>query len=648
MKIVVFDIESEEIPKEGVNHVKVIWCIVCKEVGGKTEVFTRNGELGYKTLGEFKDYARDVDYWVAHNGLSFDVPVVNRVLDAQIPEDKIIDTFVVSRLVNYSRYNTHSLAEIGQSLGEPKTHFNDWSELTQEMVDYCIQDVVVNEKIYNTYKRFIWSDDWKEALRLEHQMVLVNNEMSNNGFLFDIPKAKDLLSQIKSRMNDLEQVFQTIWPPQLEEVNRLQYKSKQDGSLFQTVLSAMERYPSTKVEKGESGSLELVCFEPVSFKPGSPKDRVEKLWQAGWSPTEKTKTHFKFSREAEPNKFWGKTKLTQELFDEKKEHFEFYGWTVGETNLETLPAEAPEGANRLAEWLTLEGRRSSLEEWLGCVQDDSRIHGKFWNIGAWTHRMSHSNPNQANIFSPFHGSVRNAVEQVKFDYDEQLRALWTTDKVLVGTDADGIQARLLAHFMESEAYRDSIVNGRKEDQTDIHNLNRRALGLDHITRDDAKTFLYAFLLGAGTGKIASILRTGNKQAKQAMDNFLENIPELKDLKQGKIPSDARRGYFEGLDGRKVLCDSEHLMLAGYLQNGEAVAMKRWILEWKRMADEFGLWYRMVDFVHDEVQVEVETESDGKLLIQIQEKAMAKVSKDLGLFCPLTVSGDIGYSWAETH
>jgi DNA polymerase-1 len=643
LKIVVFDIETEAIPKEGTDHVKVIWCIVCKEVGGKTEVFTLNGELGYRPLEEFNDYARDVDYWVAHNGLSFDVPVCNRILSSGTPTDKVIDTFVVSRLINYNRFATHSLAEIGHSLGEPKTLFNDWSGLSQEMVDYCIQDVVVNEKIYNSYKRFIWADEWQPSLRLEHQMVLVNNEMTTNGFLFDIPKAKDLLSQIKSRMADLEEVFQTVWPPQLEEVNRIQYRVKADGSLYKNVEDAMSRYPKTTVQKGE-----LVCFDYVSFKPGSPKDRVEKLWQAGWNPTEKTKTHFKFSREAEPGKMWGKTKLTEALFKEKQEHFEFYGWTVGETNLQTVPEDAPEGTKRLAEWLTLEGRRSSLEEWLGCVQEDSRIHGKFWNIGAWTHRMSHSAPNQANIFSPFHGEVRTAVDQVKSDYDEQLRGLWHTDKVLVGTDADGIQARLLAHFMKSEAYRDAIVNGRKEDETDIHNLNRRALGLEHVTRDMAKTFLYGWLLGAGTAKVASILRTGNKQAKQAMDNFLENIPELKELKQGKIPTDARRGYFEGLDGRKVLCDSEHLMLAGYLQNGEAVAMKRWIIEWKGMADRFGLWYRLVDFVHDEVVCEVETEEDGKLLMQIQEKAMEKVSNELGLFCPLTISGDIGKTWVDVH
>lgn len=643
MRTVIFDCETTAIPKEGIRFVDTIWCIVCKELGGKPRVFTKDGELGYETLDDFVTYTQSVDRWVAHNGLSFDVPVVNRLLGPCIEELSVVDTFVMSRLVNYSRYNTHSLDELGAALGEPKGKFNDWSCLSQEMVDYCIQDVVVNEKIYKTYQRFVDADDWKDAVELEHRMVLVNNEMTENGFLFDIPEAKVLLSSIKTRMNDLEQVFQSVWPPELEEVNRIQFRMKADGTLYKSVEEAYSKYPEVRQEGSE-----LVCFDYVEFKPGSPKDRIEKLWDAGWSPIEKTKTHFKFSREGKAGSMWGKTKLTEELFKEKAEHFNYYGWTVGETNLQTLPEDASEGARRLAEWLTLEGRRSSLEEWLGCVSDDSRIHGKFWNIGAWTHRMAHSSPNQANIFAPFHGEPRNAVEQVKADYDKSLRALWTTDKVLVGTDADGIQLRLLAHFMESESYRDAILEGRKEDETDIHNLNKRALGLNHINRDDAKTFIYAWLLGAGTGKVASILRTGAKQARQAMDNFLESIPELGDLKQKKIPSDAGRGYFVGLDGRKVLCDSEHLMLAGYLQNGEAVAMKKWIIEWKRMADEAGLWHKLVDFVHDEVVCEVETEEDGKELMLIQEKAMEKVSDDLGLFCPLTISGDIGKTWVDVH
>ena len=644
MRVVVFDMETEAIPPTGVGGVDTIWCIVCKEIGVDGHVvFTRNGEFGYRSLTEFKSYASGVDKWVAHNGLGFDVPVVNRVLGANIDPQDVVDTFVVSRLVNYSRYATHSLDELGQRLGVLKGKFNDWSQLTQEMIDYCIQDVVVTEKVYDMYKKYINDPEWQQSMRLEHDLVLVNNDMTENGFMFDKAKAMVLLEYIKMEMSVLEDRFQEQWPPSIQEVNRLQYRSKADGTLYATTQSAIDRYPKTWVDNGD-----LVCGDYVSFNPGSTKDRIEKLWDAGWKPIEKTKGHNKFLREAEVGKPYGKTKMTSALYNEKKEHFDYYGWTVSETNLMTLPESAPEGAKQLAEWLCLEGRRSSLTEWINCVCDDGRIRGKFWGIGAWTHRMSHSSPNMANIFSPFHGTPRNAVERVKEKYDRDLRALWTTDKVLVGTDADGIQLRILCHYMKSEEYRDAILEGSKEDETDIHNVNKRALGLNHINRDDAKTFIYAWVLGAGGAKVASILRTGTRQVKAAVDSFLASLPGLKKLKQGQIKRDAMRGFFTGLDGRKVLCNSDHLMLAGYLQNAEKVCTAMWILEWRKLANEAGLWYRHVDYVHDEVQVEVLTEEDGARLIEIQQKAIRNVSDRLDLFCPLDVSGTVGYSWAETH
>ena len=176
--------------------------------------------------------------------------------------------------------------------------------------------------------------------------------------------------------------------------------------------------------------------------------------------------------------------------NERLEKFKVYGWRVNESNLNTLPESAPQEAKDLAKWLTLEGRRSSLEEWLGCVQDDGKIHGKFWFIGAWTHRMSHSKPNQANIPSEFHKEPKTAVEEVKDKYDKHLRECFKVaeDEWLVGCDAEGIQLRVLAHYMKSEEYREAIVSGKKELETDIHNLNRKALGLSHIDRDDSKTF----------------------------------------------------------------------------------------------------------------------------------------------------------------
>jgi DNA polymerase-1 len=340
------------------------------------------------------------------------------------------------------------------------------------------------------------------------------------------------------------------------------------------------------------------------------------------------------------------------VIEDKKEHYAKYGWTCDETNLATLPDSAPEAAHLLTEWLCLEGRRSSLAEYAEAYnKEDGRIHPKFWNIGAWTHRMSHSKPNLANIVAPWDSrkDPNTGVDRIKAEYDTAIRGLFiaTPSTVLVGTDADAIQLRLLAHYMESDRYVEAINSGSKDLGTDIHSVNMRALGLDHLSRDDAKTFIYAWLLGAGINKIAGLLRTGANGAQSAVSRFLASFPELSRLRNVKIARDAARGFFIGLDGRRIQCSSEHLMLAGYLQAGEAVVMKHANVLWRKWLDEKGIWYRQVNFVHDEWQTEAKPE-DADEVGERQCEAIRQVGLDLGVRCPLKGNYNIGANWAESH
>ena len=345
--------------------------------------------------------------------------------------------------------------------------------------------------------------------------------------------------------------------------------------------------------------------------------------------------------------------MSKETTEETKrgEKFVKYGWMCNELNLSTLPEDAPQGARNLAEWLTLEGRRSSLQEWIGHVKEDGRIHGRFTHIGAWTGRMAHSAPNQANIPAAFHGTPKTAVDIVKSEYDGRMRSLWIVEQgnYLVGTDAEGIQLRVLAHLMKSEEYIHAIVSGKKEDETDIHNVNRKALGISHVTRDMAKTFIYAFLLGAGVGKVAAVLKVNQREATEAIDNFTNSIQGLADLKKKMIPYIANRGWFRGLDGRKVPVPSEHKALAGMLQNGEAVVMKHSALAWTKAATKMGIKYKLVTWPHDEWQTEVEgTKLDAELLGNIQRQSIVDTGKKLSILCPLAGSTDIGVTWGDTH
>lgn len=334
-----------------------------------------------------------------------------------------------------------------------------------------------------------------------------------------------------------------------------------------------------------------------------------------------------------------------------KDHYDRYGWMTNEENLQSLPASAPQAAKDLVKWLTLEGRRKALTEWLKCCEEDGKIHGKYWPIGAWTHRMSHSAPNSANISAPFADTPKTPVEEIKARFDGPMRNCWiaSEDTWLVGTDAEGIQLRLLAHYMKSKEYVEAICKGDKKDETDIHNMNKKALGPICRTRDHAKTFIYAFLLGASIPKVAEILQCSNKEASQAVNNFLAALPGLKKLKDWTIPNDARRGYFIGLDGRKVKCTSEHHMLAGYLQNGEAVIMKHANILWRTRAKAEGIIFKQVNFVHDEWQTECYcTKEQAERLGEIQRQAIEDVGKELEVFCPLAGNTKVGKTWLQTH
>jgi len=141
----------------------------------------------------------------------------------------------------------------------------------------------------------------------------------------------------------------------------------------------------------------------------------------------------------------------------------------------------------------------------------------------------------------------------------------------------------------------------------------------------------------------------NPQAKKAQENFLNSLPELKRIKESMIPRDASRGYFIGLDGRKVPCTSTHLMLSGYLQNGEAVIMKHANVRWRQELDKLGINYQQQDFVHDEWQTRViGTYEEAEEVGRVQREALVYVGEDLGLFCPLEGESIIGKDWRECH
>jgi DNA polymerase-1 len=236
-------------------------------------------------------------------------------------------------------------------------------------------------------------------------------------------------------------------------------------------------------------------------------------------------------------------------------------------------------------------------------------------------------------------------------------------------DAEGIQLRIFAHYVNDPELTQSLINGRKEDKTDPHSLNQRILGSICKSRAVAKRFLYALLLGGGVGKFAEILECTRDQAQAAVDTFLERYPGFNQLRRERFPRDAERGYFEGLDGRRVklpgdtVGDRKHLAMSGYLQNGEAIIMKMACLKWHKELCNAQLnphsrgSIQIVNFVHDEWQTETPNNLETALWVaETQARALREVGEELGLNCPMAGSYwnedakdyTVGTNWNVTH
>lgn len=357
--------------------------------------------------------------------------------------------------------------------------------------------------------------------------------------------------------------------------------------------------------KGYEVGVPFQKWKTVTFNPGSRAhicDRLKHLY--GWTPTE-------FTDAGTPK--------------------------MDETTLEGLKyPEAP----LLTEYLTVEKRLGQLSEgkqaWFKAVKADGRIHGRVNQNGAVTGRMTHSSPNMAQV--PSSGSL----------YGPECRALFGVPKgkKQVGADASGLELRCLAHFMgrwDNGAYSKVILEG------DVHTTNQLAAGL--LTRNEAKTFIYAFLYGAGDGKIGSIVGKGAKRGGELKAQFLKGLPALAALIRAIQDTVRKQGYLKGLDGRRVHVRSAHAALNTLLQGAGAIVMKKALVLLDERLQEMGyipgINYEFVANVHDEFQLEVDEEL-AETVGAAATDAIFRAGEYYGFRCPLAGEFKVGNNWHDCH
>lgn len=629
-----------------------IWCVVGKDIDTKQIYIFRNL---HDECREFISWFNLIELCIGHNLLGYDLPVLRNICGVYLDVSKTLDTLVVSKLVDYPRKG-HSVEDYGIEFGFEKIKHYDFTKYSEELETYCIRDVDITHRIYNKYSRYINDPINRDSILTEHRFQLVVNSLSNNGFSFNTAKAEGLLAKVMSELAVLDKDILEAFPPRLKLIREITPKETKHGTIS---LSSIPKALRADMHEFTSGAPFSYCSW-VEFNPSSHKQIISVLNEARWSPVDKTQSHIETEREynqiksrrGDPSVDIRKKELYTRL-----QELRITGWKVNETNLETLPPSAPLAARLLAKRILLESRRRTLTEWLSLSGTDQRIHGKFYGIGAWTHRMAHQSPNTANIPNEFDTAGKKKL------YGKELRSLWQAPKnrLLVGVDAEGIQLRIFAHYIDDPEFTDALVRGKKDDKSDPHSLNQRILGDVCKSRSAAKRYIYALLLGAGQGKLQEILGCDQQAAAEAYERLLQRYTGFALLKDTIIPSDAKRGWFRGLDGRPVRIPGEtvgsrrHLAMSGYLQNGEAVVMKLATLKWHDKLKDYGAM--LVNFVHDEWQTECPNNMDIALSIaRMQADSLRLVGEEMNLRCPLAGSYyndddkdyTIATNWSKTH
>ena len=323
----------------------------------------------------------------------------------------------------------------------------------------------------------------------------------------------------------------------------------------------------------------------------------------------------------------------------------FYGWKptqmtatgkaiIDEIILTEIASDGISIAGDFAKCLDITKKLGMISEgtnaWLKLCTTASRVH-HHCSVGCATFRMSHKNPNLAQVPS-----------------DERFRKLFkaTPGQVMVGADLAGIELRMLAHYLaryDQGRYADILLNG------DIHQTNADKIG---ISRRLVKTVTYAFLYGAGDQKIGlsydNTLSSSAAKAKgkEIRNAYIEAIPGLDDL-LAAIRKASERGFVKAIDGRKVLVDSPHKALNFCLQSSAGVVAKRWLLINQQTINETKLCCSQLAFVHDELQFECDPEHAKDLSTSLVYSAAA-AGEYYKLRIPIAAEAKQGTNWSEVH
>ena len=605
------DIEGDPIPSTRV------WCAVAINVVTKEVV---------KMVGE--DQVRDwfaekvsnpATRFIGHNLLGYDMPTLNRLLGLRIRLSQCIDTFLMSMLYSPGLEGGHSLDSWGARFKSPKIKFDDFSGFSDEMLDYCVQDTALCLRVFLALvKRMHEAGFTEQGIDLEHKSWYLIKQQQETGFPFDIAECHALHARLVEKLDEIRTEVFKHWPPELKKVATYKQARRKDLSWTANFLKHREQYVEIRLRKDGGYN----AYDYVEFNLASPNERRDKLLELGWEPKEFTKPSNSFPE--------GQAKVTDK------------GELV--PSLQRFVEESGRHEVRLiADWIDLNARAIMLNTWMENYNERTgRIHGSLWLAN--TLRYRHSNPNTANIPAVRLDKDDHPLRGLAGAFTYEARDLWTcsdpANRRLVGVDAKGIQLRVLAHHLNNPEFTEAVLDG------DPHSYNQKIGGFRD--RPTAKTFIYAFLLGAGDSKIGQIVGGTPRDGRALKNRFIDNFPGLERLLQDLERQVERTGRIVLCDGTPIVVRQMHTRLGYLLQGDENRIMKQAAVFVRQECARRQLDVKKVGDIHDEWQSDVLAAHVAELTNEVYPRSFRRAGMQFNYNLPIECDSKVGLTWAETH
>jgi len=584
-----FDIETNAIDFSIGNHAEQVtdlWCIVALDVDTGEEYVNYIGDGNNFVI--VRTLLEHADELIGHNIIQFDIPVLSK-LYGFVPTGTVTDTLVQSRLLYPDRPGGHSLRAWGDRLGADKGEFSDFSGYSEEMLEYCRQDIRTNHAVYQHLQQEISQYDWGPALELEHQIAKVMVDQEANGIYFNLMQAQEYHDEWNRRLNDIDVDLHRSAGSNTLNTGSIDQPFKINGDPKKRTVDICDRESIPVLDIG--GGFCTFCYAPVNLNSKDVQKNL--LLDHGWKPKKFTPT--------------GKPELTSDIKD-----IEPIGPLIVERN-------------------SLTRAMGVLEGLIGVTDDRSRIHAGANPCGTNTNRMRHTRV--VNIPSN------------KAPYGEEFRSLFTVhpdeERVLVGYDAKQCQVRIMAHYVGNKEYIERLESGE-----DAHRIATDAAGLgsgDEV-RPLGKTINYALIFEARDKKLGEIVGGTARDGRDLRRKLYSSIPGLQQF-IARTQSASKKGYMIGLDGRKLWLRQGKSPINTLVQGAEAIFMKTSAVILDELAGDLKA-FKVLD-MHDEAQWDSLGLECHKLSVAIDE-AFHLANTRLGLRCKQEADINIGMNWSETH